>query len=263
LEEQFSDISTQQIVALWNKIHENTNDNKLVAKYLQNLEIYNQIARQNNQIIIISNFKKHQFLTISDNFNNIYEYDCSLEDCLKWGFFYFTRSITWEQIKVMFQISNWYSKIKGKQNNLEPYYKQSYCGWQFKIRKTGQVKYLFSQQQGLEFSAKGEPIIVMTTVTDITHLLRPNPPFWSTISFDKNNLMPFLYHSDKKEITQTDLLSPRETEFIKAFESGLELKAISENMGISYKTADSHRINILNRLGARNTMAAIDLVKRL
>jgi DNA-binding NarL/FixJ family response regulator len=59
------------------------------------------------------------------------------------------------------------------------------------------------------------------------------------------------------------LLTPREIEFLKAFESGAELKEISEKMGISYKTADTHRINILNRTGARNPMAAIELVKKI
>lgn len=71
------------------------------------------------------------------------------------------------------------------------------------------------------------------------------------------------YHSEIQKIWQVPLLSGREVEFLKAFESGLELKFISEKMNINYKTADTHRINILNRLGARNPMAAIDLAKRI
>ncbi len=207
MEEHLADAQSQQIIDLWNEIHKNTNDYKMAAKYIQNAEIYNQIARQNNQIIIISNFKKHQFLTISDNFDDIYEYGCSMQDCIKWGFFYFTRSISWEQIKVMFKVSNWYRKLK-MEPNPTPYFLQTYSGWKFKSRKTGKIKYLFTKAVGLEFSKNGEPLIVMTTVSDISHLLKTNPPFWGTISFDSTNKMSYLFHNQKDGITQSDLLCP-------------------------------------------------------
>ena len=51
-------------------------------------------------------------------------------------------------------------------------------------------------------------------------------------------------------------------EFLRAFESGLELKEIAEKMQISYKTADAHRANLLQALGARNPMAGIEIAKK-
>jgi DNA-binding CsgD family transcriptional regulator len=245
---------------MWNEIHAETNDKKLVGKYLQQMEVYNQIARQNQQAILITNFKNHQLLALSDNYDDIYEYGCSKEDCMKWTFLYFARAIPFEQLKVIFTISMWFNKIK-KQGIPFPDYKQGYSGWKFKSRKTGNIKYLMVNQLALEYSDKGEPLIVLVTVSDVTHLLRENPPFWSVIQLEKTT--QYCYHSDKSGIHVAELLSPREIEFLKCFESGLELKAISEKMGISYKTADTHRTNILQRTGARNPMAAIELVRRV
>jgi DNA-binding CsgD family transcriptional regulator len=258
-ENRVADEQSNKIVRLWNEIHDQTNDKILASKYLQDSEVYHQIAKQNQQVLIISNFKKHQFLSLSNNFDDVLEYGCRKEDCMKWGMFYFSRSLPLAQIKVMIQISLWYNKVK-KGGVEKPIYRQSYCGWQFESRKTGKTKYLMTNLQGLEYSEKGEPVIVMTTISDVTHLLREQTPFWSSISLEKSK--SFLYHSEKSEIVQTELLSGREIEFLRAFESGLELKAISEKMEISYKTADSHRANILHRLGARNPMAAIELLKR-
>jgi DNA-binding CsgD family transcriptional regulator len=255
-----ADDQSKKITEIWHDIHAETNDKKAAGKYLQKMEIYNQIARQNQQVIMISNFKKQQLLALSDNFDDIYEYGCSMEDYKKWSLFYFSRSIPFEQIRVMFTISSWFNKVK-KQGIEFPDHKQGYCGWEYKTRKTGKTKYLMINQQGLEYSDKGEPLIVLVTVSDVTHLLREKPPFWSTIQLE--NTTHYCYHSEKSGIHVAELLSPREIEFLRCFESGLELKAISEKMGISYKTADTHRTNILQRTGARNPMAAIELVRRV
>ena len=260
-EYQKSDFQTTEIITLWNEIHAKTNDKKLAGKYLQESAIYNQIARQNNQIIIISNFKNHSFITLSDNFDDIYESGKSKEDWMKWGAFYFSRAIPFEQNKTMIQISLWFNKVK-KENISNPSYKQTYCGWKFKCNQSSKTKYLSAHLQGLEYSSTGEPVIVMTTVSDVTHLLRENPPFWSNIKIADNPNEAYLYHSDKNGINKTEILTNREIEFLKAFGSGLELKEIAEKMQISYKTADAHRANLLHALGVRNPMAGIEIAKK-
>jgi DNA-binding CsgD family transcriptional regulator len=260
------DLNTQienqisQIANLWSQIHAETNDTMASGKYLQTSSIFNDIANLNNQIILITNFKKHQFLSISDNFNDIYEYDCSLEECLKWGMFYFFRSLPFSQIKDSYLISNWFSGRK-KQLIENPQYIQNYCGWRFKSRRTGKIKILLGSLQGLEYGEKGEPIVVMTTVRDVTHLMKENGSLWSRIRYEKGESNIYSYHAETSKVTQRDILTIREFEFLKSFEMGHELKEIAEQMQISYKTADSHRIKILDRLGARNPMAALEVIK--
>ncbi len=256
------DAQSEKIVELWQSIHYTVAEEKLRAKNLFENEMFHQLARHNQQVFMVTNFKNHALLSVSDNFNDIYEYDCTVEDMLKWNFFYFIRSISFDQIKAIFQISLWYQKLK-KEKIEFPNYKQSHCGWRFKTKKTGKVKYLFTKQQGLEYSENGEPLVVLTTISDVTHLLKENPPFWCNISFKNQENFQYCYHSDKSKIVKGELLTERERDFLNAFENGLELKAISESLNISYKTADNHRANILSRIGARNPMAALEILKKM
>jgi DNA-binding CsgD family transcriptional regulator len=255
-----ADAQITQIVKQWDEIHAETDDLKLAGKYIQNSPIYNEIARLNNQVIIISNYKKHQFLSLSDNFNDIYEYGISKTECMRWGAFYFFRCLPFDQIRASMAIGSWF-KSRIKQQIDSPLYRQSYCSWKFKSLSTGKTKYLMGNSQGLEYSEKGEPLIVMTTVRDVTHLLKDNPPMWSRIQYENGENSHFTYQIDKKGISHSDIITARELEFLKTFEIGLDLKDIAEQMNISYKTADTHKINILNRLGARNPMAALELLK--
>ncbi|MGL4630328.1 MAG: response regulator transcription factor [Leadbetterella sp.] len=252
---------TRKIENLWANIHQQTSDKNLTAKYIQQYPIFNELAKQSNQVFMISSLKSMGMLAVSDNFNDILEYGVSLQDVLNWSFLYFSKSIPFEQTKAMVAISFWYSKRK--KGILHPQYNQTYCGWKLKTKGTKKIKYLMTNIVGLEYSTKGEPIILMTTISDVSHLLKEDAPFWSTIGLEQGNKFQYLYHADREEIQETSIISPRELEFLKAFEEGLELKDIAEKLSISYKTADSHRHNILQRTGARNSMAALELVKKM
>ena len=56
-------------------------------------------------------------------------------------------------------------------------------------------------------------------------------------------------------------LSSRETEVLRALADGLQSKAIAWQLGISTRTVEMHRSNILAKLGARNTSQAVGLFR--
>jgi len=53
-------------------------------------------------------------------------------------------------------------------------------------------------------------------------------------------------------------LSDRELDVLKAFSDGLSFKEIAEKLSISTRTVETHKLNILSKLGLKNT---IDMVK--
>ncbi|MEQ9412089.1 MAG: LuxR C-terminal-related transcriptional regulator [Fuerstiella sp.] len=55
-------------------------------------------------------------------------------------------------------------------------------------------------------------------------------------------------------------LSPRETEILKLVASGLTNKAVAREAGISEKTVEKHRANIMRKLGSRSV---VDLIRRV
>ena len=56
-------------------------------------------------------------------------------------------------------------------------------------------------------------------------------------------------------------LTKRETEILGALAEGLQSKSIAWQFGISTRTVEMHRSNILAKLGARNTSQAVGLLQ--
>ena len=56
-------------------------------------------------------------------------------------------------------------------------------------------------------------------------------------------------------------LTRRETEILTALADGLQSKSIAWQFGISTRTVEMHRSNILNKLGAKNTSQAVGLLQ--
>ncbi|MDX2265514.1 MAG: response regulator [Hyphomicrobiales bacterium] len=54
-------------------------------------------------------------------------------------------------------------------------------------------------------------------------------------------------------------LSKREFEVLQAFEAGLTTKQIAHSLGISVRTVEAHRANILERLGVKRLTSAVRL----
>jgi DNA-binding CsgD family transcriptional regulator len=63
--------------------------------------------------------------------------------------------------------------------------------------------------------------------------------------------------------SQAEALSKRETEILKLVKEGLLSKEISDNLSLSVHTVNTHRQNILKKLGAANSLEAIDFAMRL
>lgn len=61
---------------------------------------------------------------------------------------------------------------------------------------------------------------------------------------------------------QVERLTPRELEFVRALSRGMSTSEVARELGISIKTADTHRANLLRKLGARNNVEVTRLALR-
>lgn len=65
----------------------------------------------------------------------------------------------------------------------------------------------------------------------------------------------------REQVQALEKLSKREREVLGAIAEGKQSKAIAWDLGISVRTVDLHRSNILAKLGARNTSQAVAIAK--
>ena len=67
--------------------------------------------------------------------------------------------------------------------------------------------------------------------------------------------------SRRAQTASLQTLTARETEVLNALAEGLQSKNIAWQLGISTRTVEMHRSNILAKLGARNTSQAVGLLQ--
>lgn len=66
---------------------------------------------------------------------------------------------------------------------------------------------------------------------------------------------------DQKQLEALQRLTSRELQVLDAIAQGLQSKEIAWNLGISIRTVDLHRSNILAKLSARNTSQAVAIAR--
>ena len=82
-------------------------------------------------------------------------------------------------------------------------------------------------------------------------------------NYFSKGIQPTLFVTYSKQVNTTtayhdDILTEREIEVVKLFADGLSFKNISKQLDISTRTVESHKKNILSKLGLKTT---VDLVK--
>lgn len=138
-----------------------------------------------------------------------------------------------------------------------PNYKVSY---DYRIRKSNN-EYIRILQQSLavDFDEKGQLLRALGIHTDITHLKPSGKP---VLSFIGLNGEPSYYNIDVKEIFKTpnSFISTRERDVLAMLTKGLSSQQIADALFISKQTVDTHRKNLLSKLGCSNTAELISKV---
>lgn len=121
---------------------------------------------------------------------------------------------------------------------------------------------LFSQGVPIQLDAERNFKYTLNYVQNINHLIKKTFTFyWIRLTYGEQNEFVQTFHSDAKEYSNHDLLSVREKEVLLLISEGLDTKEIANKLFISINTVGNHRSNMIERLGARDTTALVQLAK--
>ncbi|MBN2414538.1 response regulator transcription factor [bacterium] len=74
-------------------------------------------------------------------------------------------------------------------------------------------------------------------------------------TISKSVLVDFLhYKSAQRKVSDRTVLTPREREILKLLVSGKKAKEIAFDLGISYKTVDTHKVHIFQKTGVHSVV---------
>ncbi len=121
---------------------------------------------------------------------------------------------------------------------------------------------IFSQGMPIQVDEQREFKYTLNFVQNINHLIKKDFQFyWMRFSYGSKKQFVKTFHAEAKEYSNHDLLTVREKEVLQLISEDLDTKEIANRLSISTNTVGNHRSNMIEKLGARDTTALVQLAK--
>ena len=160
--------------------------------------------------------------------------------------------------------SKWFSRVMSSLTFEERQHIEIFhCGIAY-TRSDGRPIRLFSKGIPIYYTDDRQFTFTFNYVQNVHHLLKPGfRDYWIRVGYGSNGSVVQSMHSGElaKDAGNRDLLSPREKEILAYISTGLETKAIADRLDISVNTVGNHRSNMVQRLGARDSTALVQIAK--
>jgi DNA-binding CsgD family transcriptional regulator len=136
-----------------------------------------------------------------------------------------------------------------------------HCGIRYKLLNDTPIC-LFSKGLPFHYNENRKFSYTFNYVQNINHLLKKDfRHYWIRISYGESSEFVHTFHSQDKLYSTKDLLSVREKEILKLVADDFDTKEIAERLFISTATVGNHRSNMIEKIGARDTTALVQLAK--
>lgn len=155
----------------------------------------------------------------------------------------------------------YYNALKNKKDVTENMIYR--CGLKLNHPKKGQIKLFWRSQVFEMLNDFNNPQRILLMMQDVTHLIKGDF-FWFRAELkDGAETSYFTSRSDTEGCSKNDILSDREKEILTCFAEGKSPEEVSKQLFISKVTVNNHRQNMLNKMGAKDLTALIQLSKMM
>jgi DNA-binding CsgD family transcriptional regulator len=137
--------------------------------------------------------------------------------------------------------------------------RNSLCGILFNHKTKGAIRLLI-QHYLYDNDENRNPIRVLATFSDVSHLLK-NDVLWFRTSYGDKSQYVKTYYFNEQQNNIGDIISSREREILELIVQDLDAVEIGKRLFISHNTVNNHRQNMLNRLGVKDTTALVQLCR--
>lgn len=125
------------------------------------------------------------------------------------------------------------------------------------LNKKGEVLRVFVKTKTLLVDERNNPSLIVCFIENITHLMK-NDSYWLRIQ--NNNESAAFVHQKGKKIFK-DIISKKEKETLLLMAEHKSNQEIANELFVSTSTVESHRKNMIRRLGAASSGALVHLCK--
>ncbi len=216
------------------------------------------LSKSSQIVVSVFQNKTQKSEYISPNVKEMFGYDETHDSIL--GMLYYIKLIAWEHITYPIQAVRIHTKImKSIPKEEKKDVSIIYNGLKIK-NKFGRILRLFIQTVPLEIDEENNPVRTLSLCQDVAPYLKDNF-WWIRYTYGTKPQQVKYYHSQMGKYFDHDILSEREIEILKWIEKGLDSKEIAEKLFLSPTTVNTHRKNMIDRMGVIDTTALIQLAR--
>lgn len=135
-----------------------------------------------------------------------------------------------------------------------------YCGVKYHHKIKGEIQLLWKCAI-IETDEKLQPIRILSTFQDISHLMKNDLHWFRGILKSPNRSHFISCRCDNDMVSNKDALTEREKEILNYISENKDTEEIAKLLFISKTTVNNHRQNMLNKLGAKDATALVQLAK--
>lgn len=243
----------EQFIPLIRKYYPN---GKLDKKYAKDLvAAYKAIDMSEDVLIALYDNSSASVFFVSDN---VRKYNLTPETVIKWGglllfkmLHYSHYSFAYNAIKQEYK----FNKTITKQNRIE--LNKIYCSGLKLVDGNGQIKRAFIKGKQIQLNNDGQTNVSVYFLEEIPHLVKGNH-YWFRLENGKKTVA-YIQQKGKKNFT--DILSNREKDILNLLAQQKTSQQIGEELFLSKLTVETHRKNMIKRIGAVNSTAMVHLCK--
>jgi len=225
------------------------------TNYLSHLQdLYSQVALPDGILIVLYDHRTASIFYISDNIKNVSGY--SQATITKWKFSLF-KALHYSHYSFAFSAIKRIPPFSIKQSPEDRMNVQLSCCGLKMIDNKGKIRRVFIKNKTLLVDEKGLIDVSLVFVEEVTHLLKGDH-YWYRVACQEDE---FVYVRQKGKKLFSTLLSAREKEILQLIEQKKKTTEIAKTLFISKLTVETHRKNMLQRSGATDTTALIQLCK--
>jgi DNA-binding CsgD family transcriptional regulator len=244
-----------QAQSIWTEICKNHPDISSIKK-LYDEESLEALSKNTNTFIAIVNLRTYNRIFMSKNVVDIFEIENETNPLL--GILQYVKFMTLDHAFFPIIAGRYYVKFLNSINYEEKINQRVvFVGPKIKNR-FGKVSRLFVQTANLDEDEKRNPINLVNSIQDIAHLMKDDF-WWMRFSYGESPQKIKYYHSDIGKATDGDILSDREKDILRLIYEGIDSPEIANMLNITTATVHTHRRNMLNRTGMKDTTALVQI----
>jgi DNA-binding CsgD family transcriptional regulator len=244
-----------QAQSIWTEICKNHPDISSIKK-LYDEESLEALSKNTNTVIAIVNLRTYSKIFLSKNVVDNFEVENETNPLL--GILQFVKFMTLDHAFFPITAGKYYVKFLDSTPYEEKInQKVVFVGPKIKNR-FGKVSRLFVQTVNLDEDKERNPINLMNSIQDIAHSMKDDF-WWMRFSYGESPQKVKYYHSDIGKATDGDILSDREKDILRLIYAGIDSPEIAKKLNISIATVHTHRRNMLNRTGMKDTTALVQI----